>query len=263
MSQAGNTESKSIIARQTPRFIAFQNGTIMDIQLEYTIAGEQRTHVANTLWTFSLAPPPPSAAAAPGAAPPAVSSPFGSNPFLSESTLQFLSESGLRTASSVPANRLFAPPFYAGVSGVFDVEYLGRLLDEWYVGSIRRVCSTSTLSHKVKVFVYDPPVGGNPSTQDYPLEAYRNTEKFSFICPSGLTGLYRNPPQPMALNLSRYAEDESRDRRMTNVTVPFSSSKKTGVSNKNVRFCLTVPCFSTKNTGVSNKREALQRLSFV
>lgn len=136
--------------------------------------------------------------------------------FSGESNVQILTDTVVKGVAENPDSPLVIPPYYSGEVLVLNSEHFGNLLENWYLGAIRRIITSKLLFKKIRVSVFDPPVG-DLTNLTIPLESRRRTEHFSFICQTGVTGLSNRPPNPKALSFSRYAEDSSSTRRITNI----------------------------------------------
>lgn len=207
MAQDAN-DTRGFIMEQSPRFIAAQNGTVLDIQLEYGSIGGGRSHVLNHLYEVRI---PPLTVEAQEVAETAE--------FNNQSTIQILSsERAIEVSSS---QDVIVPSFYTGRTLLISSLELGNMINVSFGFVLRQLVSKQFLFKKVKVEVSDPPVGTFDVDANIPMAARRRTENYSFICPNGLTGLADGNPQPLGLSFLKYASNPgigSSSRRLTSIT---------------------------------------------
>jgi hypothetical protein len=100
---------------------------------------------------------------------------------------------------------------------IIETEFFGSLISRMFGYHLRRLISKTFLFKKVKLDVLDLPGARGPG--GLPLEAYRRTENFSFVCPNGFSGLANGQPNERALTFNKYCGTSSRDvNRVTSVT---------------------------------------------
>jgi len=164
------TESRNFIAPQSPVTIPVQNGTVLDIGIEYGSMKGGRSSVVNNVVEVLV---PPAANAAPDAS--------EATSISGQANMQVVDAEGIRGAAS--AGGIPLPSFYAVRTLLISSVFLGTRIDSWYGMSLRKMIGRDYLFKKVKVSVYDPPV--NAGLGAVPLGARRRTENYSFISPNG------------------------------------------------------------------------------
>jgi hypothetical protein len=107
------------------------------------------------------------------------------------------------------------PDIYTGPTLVIPCTVLGDMISTWFGYNMRRVLSRRYIIRKVRVDVWDPPVGGG--TDADPMGARRRTENYSFISPNGITDLSAGSANPRGLTFLRYAVSPTDNRRLTSI----------------------------------------------
>jgi hypothetical protein len=205
----GGGDARGIIAPQWPEQIVVQNNTVIDVQLEYGHANSGRNKIVNQQYEIQLLNEQ-------GITADAATQATNQRQYNRQASIQVISSGTARTAADAVDAAFVIPNYYDGEVILINTQVLGVQLENWYVGNIRRLITRENIIKKVKILVYDPPVGGAVNVS-VPLEARRVTENFKFICPTGITGLQSGPENEKALTFSRYARDASSTRRITNV----------------------------------------------
>jgi hypothetical protein len=140
-----------------------------------------------------------------------------STSFSTTSDFQIITQDAGNTARAVEENSLVIPEFYQGETLVVRTSAFGSIVSRMFGYHVRRLISKKYLFRKVKVDVLDPPVTAGEGS--VPLAARRRTENYSFVCPSGFTGLADGEPNEKALCFNRYCGSSSiEDRRASSVS---------------------------------------------
>ncbi|MFB6225541.1 MAG: hypothetical protein ABEI13_03750 [Candidatus Paceibacteria bacterium] len=136
--------------------------------IEYGEANSGRNHIVNLLLECWVQAPQAGGAAEQQQAP-------NARTFVEGANIQILqSVTAIARQTSVVENSYVIPSFYQGEVVIMNTQYLGVQLENWFVGHIRRLVTNRFIFKKVRIFVYDPPVGGG-DVERRPLPSRRRT----------------------------------------------------------------------------------------